>query len=80
MDKLSTSNVVYRFTCPDAGCKASNNNIIYLGYTTCTLKERLTQHYYKGAIREHGEDIHNERTPKNIILSNTEILYHDQDA
>lgn len=76
MNKLSISNVVYRYTCPDAGCKDSNN-IIYIGYTTCTLKERLTQHYYKGAIREHGEDVHNERTAKNNILDNTEIMYHD---
>ena len=38
------------------------------------LKTRLTQHYSKGTIFEHGFDAHCKRTSKQTIRSNTIIL------
>lgn len=46
-------NVVYQYTCDNVGCSTDLNQ--YIGYTTNTLKTRMMQHYYKGAIRTHHQ-------------------------
>ena len=34
----------------------------------------MTQHFTKGAIREHGQDIHDKRFSKQDIFNNTVIM------
>jgi hypothetical protein len=34
----------------------------------------MLQHYYKGAIRTHGQDTHDRRFTKDEILQNTSII------
>ena len=69
-----TSNVVYRFQCPEVGCSANT----YIGYTTNKLVVRMTQHYSSGAIREHAQDTHDRRFNKKEILDNTTIIKKNQ--
>ena len=67
-----TSNVVYQYTCPHSGCKATEST--YIGYTTNTVKVRMQQHYTSGAIRKHYEEEHKIRPTKENILENTKII------
>ena len=46
----SNSHVVYQYTCPMDGCNPSQ---IYIGYTTTSLKQRMTAHTQNGVIRTH---------------------------
>ena len=41
------------------------------------MKERVQQHYYKGAIRTHGQDCHNRRFSKIEIFENTKVIKKD---
>ena len=45
--------LVYQFNCPEEGCNAS-----YIGYTSCSLQNRVKNHSYSGAIKMHFEDEH----------------------
>ena len=69
------SNVVYQFKCPKDGCSTINNQSI--GYTTCTVKKRMTEHFYGGAIRVHGQEDHGKRFSKDEILNNVTIMKKD---
>ena len=69
------SSLVYQFTCPEDGCSTINSH--YIGYTTCTLKKRMTEHFYSGAIRSHGQDEHNKRFSKEEILNNATVMKKD---
>jgi hypothetical protein len=71
----NSSCVVYQFSCPEVEC--SINKQTYIGYTTNMLKDRLQQHYYKGAIRCHGQDDHDKRFNKKEIIDHTIILKKD---
>ena len=55
------SHVVYHFTCNVDGCKRRKSN--YIGLTTQTVRDRLGQHRYKGAINAHFIEVH-DRRPK----------------
>lgn len=72
--EANVSNVVYQFKCPEVECSIDNT---YIGYTTQTLKKRMEQHYYSGAIRLHGQDDHDRRFSKKEILENTAWLKKD---
>jgi len=68
------SHLVYQYTCPKDGCNAS-----YIGYTCCTLKERIKNHKYNGAIKSHLNNEHLE-SGKNInVESSFKIIYRCQD-
>lgn len=70
-----SAKVVYQYTCPEVEC--SLNPQTYIGYTTNALKERMQQHSYKGAIREHGFEMHDRRLKKEEILKSTRIIHKD---
>lgn len=67
-----TNNVVYQYTCPEVGC--SSNKQQYIGYTTNTIRKRMTQHSYNGAIRKHHEEKHNIKIQYPNIIKNIEVL------
>lgn len=60
------NNVVYQYTCPHSGCKATDST--YIGYTTNSVKTRMQQHFTTGAIRKHYEQEHGLRPTKEGIL------------
>src|SRR5678816_4821324 len=68
--KENVNHVVYQFHCNKDGCNAS-----YIGYTTNSLKLRVSQHRYRPSkIFEHFKNEHG--TPKpNIDISNFDILH-----
>ena len=71
-DTLQQSHVVYRYKCLEDGC-----NTTYIGYTTCTLATRATQHKYKtSSIYKHSHESHS-KNPNQIsdFSSNFEIIY-----
>lgn len=70
VDRGNCSGVVYRYNCPNASCNVSS----YIGYTTNTINTRMRQHFYNGAIKQHGFDKHNIRPTYEEILNNTEVL------
>ena len=58
-DLLGSSNVVYQFLCPEAGCNAT-----YIGYTTNTLRTRALQHRYSSSnIYSHFQFDHQSGPP-----------------
>jgi len=69
-------NVVYKYNCPDDGCSSTES--IYIGYTTNTLKTRMSQHHYYGSIRKHSEEKHKIRISYDNIIRNTKNLKKDQ--
>ena len=70
--------VVYRFTCNDVSCSAGNNT--YIGYTTQALKQRISQHYYSGAIKLHYQENHGRAISKEEMLINTKVLRRNRNA
>ena len=57
----SNSHVLYQYTCPMDGCNTSQ---IYIGYTTTSLKQRMTAHTQNGGIRTHQQTVHQHKVPK----------------
>ena len=72
----SNSHVVYKHTCNQEGCQSHQ---YYVGYTTTTLKQRMTMHAQQGSIREHNEERHKKRIRTAEILETTEVLHRSQD-
>ena len=68
--KENVNHVVYQFNCNKDGCNAS-----YIGYTTNSLKLRVSQHRYRPSkIFEHFKN--EQGTPKpNLDISNFDILH-----
>ena len=46
--------------------------------TSCTLKERMTAHKYKGSIFKHFRLTHQKNPEVQDLLSSTKILYQPQ--
>ena len=72
----SNSHVVYQYTCPMDGCNPSQ---IYIGYTTTSLKQRMTAHTQNGGIRTHQQTVHQRKIKTAEILEHTKVLYRNQD-
>ena len=70
------SHVVYRYDCPRDVCQQSQ---FYIGYTTTTLKQRMTFHVQNGAIATHHKDIHSAKTRTADLLENTIILFRSSE-
>ena len=66
------TNVVYHFVCPDDACR--HRNVGYVGLTTQTLRSRMYQHQYKGAIHDHYTKAHGNRPNVETLLNNTTII------
>ena len=69
------SHVVYEFQCPERECQSLKQT--YIGLTSCTLRERFTNHRNKGSIFAHYFLKHGGEKPvvKNMLQA-TKILYH----
>merc|ERR1711872_640934 len=75
-DHESETNVVYHFVCPDETCRI--RNIDYIGLTTQTLRNRMTQHRYKGAIHDHFQEQHGDRPKVDSLIESTKIINRTQ--
>ena len=67
--ELNTTNVIYKFTCPNDDCMHRSTN--YIGSTTTTLSRRLTMHLANGAIKDHQLTRHNSNLTRENIVCNT---------
>lgn len=65
--KGDTSHVVYKYICPKEECQPS---ISYVGYTECTLTDRLRNHTQQGSILAHNQQAHS------IKMKTQELLQH----
>ena len=68
-----SSHVVYQYSCPRAGCQPAQT---YIGYTECSLTDRVRNHAQNGAIRNHSFEEHNTKITTNEILQATTVLRH----
>lgn len=64
-------NVVYMYTCDNDRCQPDQS---YIGYTTSTLRQRMTFHAQNGSIKEHNNVQHNKKSVTKDLLNNTKIL------
>ena len=71
LEKGERSRVVYVYTCPKEECQPSIST--YIGYTECTLTERLRNHAQHGSIALHSQQQHSFKIKTAEILTNTEI-------
>ena len=78
MDSSLNAKVAYQFTCPEVECNVNQQS--YIGYTTNTVKERVQQHFSKGAIHDHGFEVHNKRFSKDMILKSTKVIHKDRNV
>jgi hypothetical protein len=69
---LQCSNVVYQIKCPVENCESPNPN--YIGYTECTLAQRLTMHVQDGGPKEHALREHNVKINRDMLINNTSII------
>ena len=72
--KGERSHVVYMYTCPEEECKPSKST--YVGYTECSLSDRLRNHAQHGSIALHNSQEHRIKIKTQEILDNTEIIRH----
>ena len=72
----SNSHVVYRYTCNKVECQPHQ---FYIGYTTTTLKQRMTTHAQMGSIKDHNMNVHNHKIKTSEAIENTTIVHRSQD-
>ena len=72
-DKLKQSYVVYKYSCPHSKDGALCKNE-YIGYTTQSLSQRLTNHMQRGAIKLHLKNVHNIDMSRHDLNTNTVIM------
>ena len=51
----------------------------YIGYTTTTLKQRMSTHAQNGSIITHSKEQHNRKLTTCEILQNVESIFHSTD-
>ena len=70
--KYEEHNVMYRFTCEREPC---NQAQFYIGYTTTTVKLRMTAHAQQGSIKKHLMEVHHQnKVTTQEIMKNITIL------
>ena len=74
--KKTVSHVVYQYTCAMEGCQPHQS---YIGYTTTSVKQRMTTHAQNGAIKNHNLNEHNSRISTNVIINQIKILFSATD-
>ena len=63
---------MYQCTCDEGACQPPKT---YIGYTTTTVRQRMTCHAQNGSILNHSVTVHDHRIKTGEILENIEILY-----
>ena len=74
--KKTVSHVVYQYTCAMEGCQPDQS---YIGYTTTSVKQRMTTHAQNGAIKNHNLNEHTSRISANDIINQIKILFSATD-
>lgn len=69
-EKKETSHVVYEYKCPREECQPST---CYIGYTECSLEDRMRNHTQSGSIQQHSKEHHNKKLTTNEILQDITI-------
>ena len=72
----SNSHVVYQYVCPGDMCRQSQT---YIGYTTTSLKQRMTMHAQTGSIISHLANSHENRPRTAEIQEHVKILFKSHD-
>ena len=70
-EKQQVSHVVYEYQCPREACQPST---YYVGYTECTLIDRLRNHAQNGSIQQHNSTEHSHKITTQEILNDTTIV------
>ena len=70
------SHVVYRYSCNAEECNPSQT---YIGYTTTTLKQRMTTHAQNGSIKSHSMERHDHVIRTAEILKQIKVIYSSPD-
>ena len=70
-DQTKESRVVYQYTCPKQECQPCTS---YIGYTECTLIDRLRNHAQIGSILTHSIERHGIRLTASEMAQSTAIL------
>ena len=55
--KYEEHNAVYQFTCEREPC---NQPQFYIGYSTTTVKSRMTAHTQQGSVKKHLMEVHHQ--------------------
>ena len=82
LEPLQQNNIIYRFTCPLLHGEATQTNsktFQYIGYSQCSLRNRLQNHTYKGSIRNHFNNSHNITPKLDQLIDNTTIINKGKD-
>lgn len=72
-DISKRSHVVYQYNCNKEECQPSTS---YIGYTMCSIVDRMRNHSQQGAIHQHNMGSHNFRINTSEILDNIKIIFH----
>ena len=67
------TNIVYKFECTVGTCRG--RKIDYIGLTTTSLKKRMENHRYNGAIHMHFKQAHDRRPKTGELLENSKVLH-----
>ena len=70
--QVSPSHVVYQYKCNNEECQPSNT---YIGYTTLTIKQRMSQHAQNGGILAHNREHHDRVLSGAEMEEQTVVLY-----
>lgn len=73
----SNSHVVYQYECPNDLCQQSTTT--YIGYTTNTIKQRMTMHAQTGSIISHHKETHNNRPRTAEIMEDVSAIFKSRD-
>ena len=73
----SDNHVVYRYTCAKEECQLDHQT--YIGYTTTTVKQRMTTHAQNGSIKNHNNEAHSINIRTKEIINEIDILFRSAD-
>ena len=73
----SNNHVVYRYTCAKEECQLDHQT--YIGYTTTTVKQRMTTHAQNGSIKNHNNEAHSINIRTKEIINEIDILFRSAD-
>ena len=73
----SDNHVVYQYTCAQKKCQLNHQS--YIGYTTTTVKQRMTTHAQNGSIKNHSNEAHNINIRTKEIINEIKILFRSPD-
>ena len=73
--KEMSTNVVYKFVCPEEMCKSHIKD--YIGHTSTTIRRRFLAHRNQGSIHQHFVDAHDRKPSLQELIDNTSIIHKE---